>query len=45
MATFERLPENTKDLLKLKHQDEKATGPEQVAIAKKIKDKAPKSRT
>jgi hypothetical protein len=38
------LPEETKDLMKLKDQDEKATGPEQVEIARQIKDKARKPR-
>lgn len=44
LATFERLPEETKDLMKLKDQDEKTTGPEQVEIAKQIQEKARKSR-
>ena len=39
-ATFERLPEETKDLMKLKDQDEKTTGPEQVEITKQIQEKA-----
>jgi predicted ferric reductase len=43
-ATFERLPEDTKDLMKLKDQDEKTTGLEQVGIAKQIQDKARKPR-
>lgn len=43
-ATFERLPEETKDLMKLKDQDEKTTGPEQVEITKQIKEKARKPR-
>ncbi|MBE0541076.1 MAG: hypothetical protein IH623_06805 [Verrucomicrobia bacterium] len=44
LATFERLPEETKDLMKLKHQNEKSTGPEQVEIAKQIQEKARKPR-
>jgi len=44
LATFERLPEKTKELLKLKDQVEKTIGPEQVVITKQIHDKARKSR-
>jgi hypothetical protein len=40
LATFERLPERTKDLLKLKDQAEKATGPGQVVITGQIERKA-----
>ena len=43
-ATFERLPERTKELLKLKQQAEKATGPKQIVITRQIKEKARKSR-
>ncbi len=43
-ATFERQPENAKELMKLKDQDEKTTGPEQVVITRKIEDKARKSQ-
>jgi len=43
-ATFEKLPEHTKELMKLKDQEEKATGTEQVVITKQIQDKAGKSR-
>jgi len=44
LATFERLPEKTKELLKLKQQAEHATGPEQIVIARQIAEKARKSR-
>jgi hypothetical protein len=40
LGTFERLPEITKDLLKLQDQAEKATGPEQVVITGQIERKA-----
>jgi len=43
-ATFEKLPEQTKELMKLKDQEEKTTGTEQVVITKQIQDKARKSR-
>jgi hypothetical protein len=43
-ATFEKLPEQTKELMKLKDLEEKATGTEQVVITKQIQDKAGKSR-
>jgi hypothetical protein len=43
-ATFERLPRRTKELLKLKEQAKKATGPENVEITRQIKEKARKSR-
>lgn len=39
LATFAQLPKNTKDLLNLKEQAEKTTGPAQVAITKQIEDK------
>lgn len=44
LAAFERMPEATKELLKLKDQAEKVTGPERVVITQKIKDKARKPR-
>jgi hypothetical protein len=44
LATFERLPERTKELLKLKEQSEKATGPKQIVITRRIEKKARKSR-
>jgi hypothetical protein len=44
MATFEALPEKRKELFKLKHRNEKATGSEQLAIKKEIKDKTRKPR-
>ncbi len=40
LATFERLPEATKELHKLREQGEKTTGPEQVEITRTIEDKA-----
>lgn len=39
LATFERLPEKSKDLLKLKESEEKSTGPGQVELTQKIKAK------
>jgi len=44
LATFERLPEKTKELMRLKDQDEKTTGPAQVVIAKQIEEKGRKLR-
>jgi len=44
LATFERLPEKTKELMKLKEQHEKGSAPEQVDTARKIADKSSKSR-
>lgn len=44
LVTFERLPEKTKELLKLMDQAEKTIGPEQVVITKEIHDKARKSQ-
>ena len=35
-ATFEGLPEKTKELMKLKHRNEKTTGRAQVATTRKI---------
>ena len=43
-ATFKRLPEETKELLKLKDQDERTTGTDQLGITRKIEEKARKSR-
>jgi hypothetical protein len=37
LATFERLPDKTKELLKLKQQAEHATGPEQIVITRQIR--------
>lgn len=37
-ATFKQLPEKTKELMKLKDQEEKTTGIEQVAITKQIEE-------
>ena len=45
LATFKRLPKKTKELMKLKDQDEKTTGPEQAVITRKIEHKARNSRT
>jgi len=42
LATFEQLPEKTKELMKLKDLGEKTTGPEQVEAAQKIKEKTRK---
>ena len=44
LATFKRLPEETKELLKLKDQDERTTGTDQLRITRKIEEKARKSR-
>lgn len=38
LATFEELPDQTKELMKLKEQDEKTAGPEHVEITKKIEE-------
>lgn len=43
LTTFERLPEDKKELMKLKDQEEKTTGPEQVAISRKIDARAGKT--
>lgn len=39
LATFERLPDKKKDLMKLKDQDEKTTGADNIEVAKKIEQK------
>ncbi len=39
-ATFERLPEKTKELLRLKEQLEKTTGPEEAVISRQIHHQA-----
>lgn len=44
LATFEKLPEKTKELMKLKAQDEKNTGREQVVTTRKIQEKTRKPR-
>lgn len=38
LASFEKLPEQTKKLMKLKDQDEKTTGPDHVVTTRKIQD-------
>lgn len=38
LETFNQLPEETKELMRLKDRDEKTSGPEQVVIARKIKE-------
>lgn len=43
-STFKQLPEKTKELMKLKAQEEKTTGPEQVAVTKQIEEEDRKSR-
>ena len=45
LGTFEQLPERTKELLKLKEQAERATGPKQIVITRQHEEKARKSRT
>ena len=42
VATFEQLPKNTKEGMKLKEHDEKTTGSDQVVTTRKIKEKARK---
>lgn len=42
-ATFEKLPEETKELMKLKEREVKTTGSEQVVITREIQKKARKS--
>lgn len=44
LATFEQLPMRTKELLELKGQAERATGPKQSVISKQLKQKSRKSR-
>jgi len=39
LATFEKLPVKTKELMKLEELDEKTTGLDQVAITRQIKNK------
>jgi hypothetical protein len=39
-TTFERLPEQTKEMMKLKDHAEKASGHERVEATRKIEDKA-----
>ena len=39
-ATFKQLPEKTKELMKLKDQEEKTTGPGQIEIRKEIDEMA-----
>ena len=45
LATFERLPEKKKELMRLKKQNEEATGREKVEITRKIQEKARKPNT
>lgn len=40
LTTFEKLPEDKKELMKLKDQEEKTAGPEHVEITRKIEDQA-----
>ena len=40
LKTFEQLPDKTKELVTLKDQLEKATGPESVALIQKIRAKS-----
>ncbi len=42
LETFEEMPEKTKDLMKLKKEDEKTTGAEQVEITEEIEEKTNK---
>ncbi len=44
LASFDRLPEETKKLMKLKEQDEKAVGPEELVINKEIEEEASKTQ-
>jgi hypothetical protein len=44
-AIFEKLPEETKELMKLKNQKERVTGSEQVVVTREIEEKARKSET
>lgn len=39
-SAFEELPEETKDLMKLKERETKTSGSEQVAVTLKIQDKS-----
>lgn len=45
LATFEELPEKTKDLMKLKEQEEKTTGPKHIETTRKIEEKTHKSKS
>ena len=40
LKTFERLPEDTKEQMKLKKREQETTGPEHVVTTRKIQDKA-----
>jgi hypothetical protein len=40
LAAFEKLSEETKELMQLKEEDEKASGHEQVVTTRKIHDKS-----
>lgn len=45
ISTFKELPENTKDLMELKEQDEKATGSEHIENTREIEDKGKESKS
>lgn len=45
LAAHARLPEETKELMKLKDREEKTSGREQAGTTRKIENKARKSRT
>lgn len=44
LATFERQPEDKKELMKLKDQEERTTGPEHVVISRQIAEKTRKPK-